>query len=243
MSKKLWMSGEEVLERWGAAPFQLVSAVLSRELVAVDLITGKPFGRMGYRGEIEPTEEDCFFCAKRGVNPVCYLGFGDQDPNHPHSWPDDPIYCSNIDSSMLDGGKEFFRANTVKKLNFNVAEVEIYEQAHGFGPHPEALEGATIIISNEDLLPEERRELGRLRLEKEKWDASIKAAVVAGMVASEGQSMTKDQLRGALKQNGVPWAEMPDTTFNKIWAAIPERLRNRGGRPKSGQAGAPTKTP
>jgi hypothetical protein len=77
----------------------------------------------------------------------------------------------------------------------------------------------------------EKQELGRLQREKEKWDDSIRAAVVAGLFCAglKGQRIIRDQLWEALRQEGLD--SIPDTTFDKIWKAVPEKFRHPGGRP------------
>jgi len=75
------------------------------------------------------------------------------------------------------------------------------------------------------------KELGRLRREKEKWDKSIEAAVTAALFCfDQGERITRKQLWSVLSEKG--FRDIPDTTFDKIWKAIPSKYRNLGGRPK-----------
>lgn len=210
------INGNALRERWGAAPvFELARIIRAGELVPIYEMAG---GRR--TAEADP----CLVCSACEVpNPEGQHG-REIECTHSRNGHGEQIPCRGR-------WEVYARALRINEATFYLREVEEYERAHGWElVQPNPLEEA-------GLDPKERRELGQLRLEKEKWDASIKAAVVAGMVASEGQPMTKDQLRGALKQNGVSWAEIPDTTFNKIWSAIPERFRNMGGRPKKTASG------
>ena len=82
-----------------------------------------------------------------------------------------------------------------------------------------------------DLSGEEKRELGRLRTEKAKWDRSISAAVHATIFAIEQeQPIIRDKLKDELYRAG--FKDVPDTTFDKIWKAIPLEYRHKGGAPK-----------
>jgi hypothetical protein len=76
----------------------------------------------------------------------------------------------------------------------------------------------------------ERQELGRLRREKEKWDDSIRAAVVATQYCVlRGFSVTRRETWEELGRHKL--AKIPDTVFEKIWKAIPQEYRHAGGRP------------
>lgn len=84
---------------------------------------------------------------------------------------------------------------------------------------------------NPELTGEEKRELSQLRRQKEKWDQSIQASAKASQFAfSENRRITRNELWTELKNHG--FKDIPDTTFEKIWKAIPEQYRNQGGRPK-----------
>ena len=84
----------------------------------------------------------------------------------------------------------------------------------------------------ESLNSEEARELGRLRTQKQKWDESIRAAVFATrFVTKQSTPITRDQLWTELNRGN--FGNIPNTSFEKIWKAIPKEFRNLGGRPKS----------
>ena len=77
------------------------------------------------------------------------------------------------------------------------------------------------------------RELGRLRQEKSKWDNSIKAAVLIGIfcdqLSTEGIKITKAKLQDEIHKIG--FKDLPKTTIEKIWKALPEQHRKKAGRP------------
>ena len=79
------------------------------------------------------------------------------------------------------------------------------------------------------LTAQETRELGQLREEKKKWDASILAAVQAGIHCSEFDGViTTDQLTEFIL--GIE--DLPYTTIHKIWQALPDKYKKKAGRPK-----------
>ena len=74
------------------------------------------------------------------------------------------------------------------------------------------------------------RELGQLRREKEKWDASINVAVKIGVYCHE---QNKELTRKEIWEYVIHIDKnLPDTTIEKIWKAIPEQFRSKGGRPQ-----------
>jgi len=73
----------------------------------------------------------------------------------------------------------------------------------------------------------EKIELGQLRIEKQNWDTSIEAAVMATIYSlKQKDKIIKKELEDELKKY-----DLPETTFLKIWKAIPEQYRSSGGRP------------
>lgn len=93
--------------------------------------------------------------------------------------------------------------------------------------------GSTCIEDRNEakLSTKESRELGQLRREKEKWDLSIEASIYACLFCSNQEiPVTRKQLWDELEKGG--FGSIPDSTFEKIWKAIPSQFRNRGGRPK-----------
>jgi hypothetical protein len=84
---------------------------------------------------------------------------------------------------------------------------------------------------SDPLTSSEHRDLGQLRTEKEKWDDSIRAAVVATQYCvSQGRAVTRHEIWDELIKHRLD--KIPDTTFEKIWKAIPQKYRHVGGRPR-----------
>ncbi len=76
----------------------------------------------------------------------------------------------------------------------------------------------------------DKRELGQLKREKEKWDSSIDVAVKIGMFCQEQDRILNypeihDRVYGIDKS-------LPDSTIKKIWKSIPKKYKSKGGRPK-----------
>lgn len=77
---------------------------------------------------------------------------------------------------------------------------------------------------------QEKRELGQLRIEKKKWNDSIQAAVQIGMwVEAQKGKLKREEVKDKLYEID---RDIPNTTFEKIWKAIPAEYRHSGGRPK-----------
>lgn len=75
-------------------------------------------------------------------------------------------------------------------------------------------------------------ELGTLRNEKLKWDASIKAATEIGLLFFEGE-LPKPTTRDAFVQEfNSKVGGLPDTTVEMIYKALPSEYRHKGGKPK-----------
>jgi len=84
--------------------------------------------------------------------------------------------------------------------------------------------------ANGGLKGKEAQELGRLRIEKEKWDASIVAALNIGLYcANLGHPITRAELADEVYKIDP---KIPDTVIDKIWKAIPADKRKDAGRPK-----------
>ena len=81
--------------------------------------------------------------------------------------------------------------------------------------------------------PGVNKELGELRNEKEKWDASIEAATKIGMLFYESdldEQPTKEAFTKEFsKQLGMG---LPESTIEKIYKALPLKHKQPGGRPK-----------
>jgi hypothetical protein len=85
---------------------------------------------------------------------------------------------------------------------------------------------------NEELDGKEKRELGRLRTEKQNWNNSIDAAVHAGIFCkSAGRKIIRGELFDYLYEEG--FGELPETTLERIWKSIPAEYKKGPGRPKN----------
>lgn len=79
----------------------------------------------------------------------------------------------------------------------------------------------------------EKQELQRLKVERDKWNDSIEAAVKAGSYCArlaEGAVITRADFTDFLFQAGHK--ALPTTTIDKIWKALPSEIKSKGGRPK-----------
>ena len=84
--------------------------------------------------------------------------------------------------------------------------------------------------ANGGLKGKEAQELGRLRSEKDKWDASIVAALRIGLYCAHlDDAITRAELADEVYKMDP---KIPDTTVEKIWKAIPVDKRKDAGRPK-----------
>jgi hypothetical protein len=130
-----------------------------------------------------------------------------------------------IDSDTLCSycyDEKVLRVKFIDKMAFALVDVERYEEKHPeYKPdvEPEPLNG------------KERRELGQLRDEKKKWDLSLKAAVQIGIFCSNkpDASVTKAMVQDILNNE---FGQLPSTTINKIWKAVPDKFTKKAGRPK-----------
>lgn len=79
-------------------------------------------------------------------------------------------------------------------------------------------------------------ELGTLRNEKLKWDASIRAAAEIGLLFFEGElpkPTTKDEF---VKKFNSKVGGLPDTTVEMIYKALPSEYRHKSGKPKTAKS-------
>jgi|GEM_PF-3522115 len=246
MAEKRRITGKEILDRWQAFPFELVNAMIAGELVAVNPKTGVRFSPDLFAPSEWGRGAKCFFCTKPVEwGQVCY--------QHKTRNPDvksvyDPnafsgeivsVTCDDVRPYLTETMRADEKIATAMLAEFYFCEVEAYEQAHGLGPASEKpQEPASEIgeVNESALTPRERKELGRLRLEKEKWDTSIRAAIVVGRSLTPGNRFIKEELWKILEKSGIQRNDLPNTVFNQIWASIPTEFRNIGGRPKTGDA-------
>ena len=82
--------------------------------------------------------------------------------------------------------------------------------------------------TDQRLPAKEARELGQLRREKEKWDDSLKAALIAGIRLGQlGRKIKKADFTDSILS-----MDLPMSTIDKIWNSIPSEFKNQAGRPK-----------
>jgi hypothetical protein len=114
-------------------------------------------------------------------------------------------------------------------LMFKPSDVEAFEQEN-----PWLLEEASEQIEKSltsSLTAKEKRELGQLRREKKKWDKSLEAAVHVGIYcAGQHNPVLRDQVTDEVYKID---SQLPKTTIDQIWKAIPHEHRKGAGRPKN----------
>jgi hypothetical protein len=81
-----------------------------------------------------------------------------------------------------------------------------------------------------DFDAKDKRQLGQLKREKEKWIASLNVAVQIGIFCKE---------QTVLVTRSMVWDKvfeidntLPDAVIERIWKSIPEQYKSKGGRPK-----------
>lgn len=135
------------------------------------------------------------------------------------SYVRDGLPAYDTDNERID----LHSIDRVQGYRFKVEDIEAFELQN------EILFNHNKIFGDQLMDAKERRELGQLRREKEKWNSSIEAAVKIGMYCQEQDRVltraeVEDQM---LKIDGT----LPHTAFEIIWKAIPEKYKSKGGRP------------
>jgi hypothetical protein len=81
-----------------------------------------------------------------------------------------------------------------------------------------------------ELDAKDKRQLGQLKREKEKWNASLDVAVKIGVFIRE---QTIPVTRRAVWDKVFEIDNtLPDAVIERIWKSIPEQYKSKGGRPK-----------
>ena len=125
-----------------------------------------------------------------------------------------PCYDQNNQMFIWEDGTDKIIAK------YKLSDVEKYEEEH---PH-------LFESDNQGLNAKEKRELGQLRREKEKWDASLNVALKIGIFCrDQNKELTRKKVWDKVYEIDK---SLPDTTIEKIWTSIPEKYRSKGGRPK-----------
>jgi hypothetical protein len=134
-----------------------------------------------------------------------------------------PAFRSHKGEPLPVGPEEVEDCDSAKfaELLFRPRDVQALES------DPEFIE---VMKGDFPMAAQESRELGQLRAEKSKWDASIRAAVETGIhCASLKNVITRDQLTDFV----IKIESLPDTTIDKIWQALPDKYKKKAGRPKN----------
>ena len=110
----------------------------------------------------------------------------------------------------------------VRTLTFRTQDIEAFED-----------ENEWVQSQEFSLSASEKRKLGRLEREQEKWDATIVAAFQMGLLASgraKGNPFKRDELFSEIDKLGLGLAA---ENLNRIWRAIPDIYKKGPGRPQA----------
>ena len=139
---------------------------------------------------------------------------------------------SKFGQSAVPLGRKAYRKVKKEKLNriFSFQEIEALEIYFVFKNDIEAFEDKHPEI-NSSYSDKDARLLGQLKREKEKWSLSLEAAIKIGLYLSTiNNEITRNDLFAKLDKDG--FSDLPDTTIEKIWKAIPNNYKKSAGRPK-----------
>jgi hypothetical protein len=137
-----------------------------------------------------------------------------------------------LDSYVRDGLPAYDRDNEridmhsidrVEGYRFKIKDIEEFELQN------EILFRHNKNLGDQLMDAKERRELGQLRGEKEKWDSSIEIAMQIGMYCQE-QNRELNRKEVEVQAFKID-KNLPYSTFEKIWKAIPKKFKSKGGRP------------
>jgi hypothetical protein len=143
-------------------------------------------------------------------------------------------------TSSIYRGLRAFRMEKGKYFEAKPEEIEHYDEEHmtdlvfrpvdveEFEKEPEFIDLMQDYVRV--LTAQEARELGELRKEKAKWNSSIAVAVQAGIhFANFGRQIIRDELQDFINKMDK---NIPNTTIDKIWKAVPDKYKKGPGRPK-----------
>jgi hypothetical protein len=211
-----WISGEELLQLWPLDAFEIAMALARGELVAYDPVYSEPVvGESNFKMLLKNNNE-----------------------NRTHSL----ISRYKFQLSEVIKFESKYLANQRRKedVREDNNQLEIYAP---FKKIIKAIEeigcehcAAKLVAKRElinfkkqEIKGNDKRELGRLKREKKKWDLSIKAALEVGLLCNQSEEpLKRADLRDFLYNKNF---DLPDTTIEKIWKAIPEKLKKSAGRP------------
>lgn len=138
VERERFISGEDILKRWKGAPFELVDAMLSGELIAIDKKTSDRHVQENDR---------CFFCNQNlqgdGFD-ICIMTEDEFERGVHYYHTIDEVhyyvrYCRDVSPGMEIMTNEYrtaYRVEIAMQSDFFMHDVEAYEQAHGLGPRP-----------------------------------------------------------------------------------------------------------
>jgi hypothetical protein len=207
LEKRIYFTGEEVMGRWGIGAHNfrayLVKAFKDSE------------GQTKY---LTPLKQDTF------TDALSTLGYMIATQKSDEEIPPEQI-LEGVREVEMEQAEMFNTASShwIGHLLFHVKDIMEFEEQH---PMLMANNGKAAQGQAPSLDVKERQELGRLRLEKEKWETSIKAAVQAALLC-QGGKIKRDQLKDKLYE-----FDLPDTVIESIWKALREKGLTKGpGRP------------
>jgi len=117
-----------------------------------------------------------------------------------------------------------FDMDHMTDLLFKRTDIEDFEKTNEL-PTKDESDGKNIELTAKDA-----RELGRLKNEQEKWYRSIEAAVQVGIFcANLGRTVVKREVVDEVIKMD---RDIPDTTIDKMWKALPDKYRKGAGRPR-----------
>lgn len=130
-------------------------------------------------------------------------------------------FLEKVDADRLDDYDPHF-------MLFKPADVEAFEHENEWLLVSAAQQVEQSLASN--LTDKEKRRLGQLLREKVKWDKSLEAAVHIGLFCAQlNHHITRAELEDEIYKIDP---DLPNTTVDRIWRAIPEQHRKAAGRPK-----------
>jgi hypothetical protein len=120
-----------------------------------------------------------------------------------------------------DQASDAFKASLRGALDSFYRMTDILALEETYGISPKSAEEAIPALTGK-----EKRELGRLRAEKKKWDASLSAAVRIGIFCAEhcrsNESLKRSNFRQEIFRIN---AELPESTREQIWKSIPSKYK------------------
>ncbi len=213
-----WITGADLFKRWSFLDaFELAMSIINDGLPAYDSRTYQFIHpNFHYSWLIKDGKADKDFIEKLRFRESDVLEFESK-------------YFANNKRAAVDSAQTY-EENTIKgilKQIIGVSEELLCEHCVAKLFAKKAL----IVLKQSGLLKKESQELGRLRREIERWNISIDAAVKSALHFSKSKAPVKrDELKDFIYRECNK--KVTDTAIDKIWKALPERLKKNAGRPK-----------